>query len=277
MGLHPQYVKRDDKWITIDEAGGWRYKHNENYYPNSKQVKIWKHYEAGIKAVRNFRNKTDCDLLIVGMGDMIDGDHHQTHQLTTRIEGEQMNAHVEIMTWTKEALNFDPSRDKLVYIEGTESHTRDNEEQLAQRLGAQQFSRGYCVPFLELTVHGKLCWFFHHGVASGYSYSSGNSLWGYLKKIYYDRKANNKPVPDLITTAHTHKADHQIFIHNGHEVHGIICPPLQEKTRFTNKIATAIVHETKLGLSPFVIYPNGFIQVLPPFLMEMPLGDKLIW
>lgn len=275
VGLHPYYIKQDDQWITIDQAGGYFYKNNNNFYPNSKQVRIWRHYETGVRAISNLRSKIDADLFIGMMGDAIDGDHHGTHQIVTRNPSEQMKAHVEIMQWTQDVLNWS-QYDKLAYIEGTECHTQDQEELIAERLKAERFKGGYSVPFLELTIHGKLIWFFHHGSAAGYSYNQGNGLWLFLKRIYFDRLADHKKPPDLVFTAHTHKYNFQVYKNGQDEVRGIIVPPLQEKTRFTNRLKTAIVHPTKLGFAPVVIYPDK-IEVLDPYLYEMPLGEALQW
>jgi hypothetical protein len=277
VGLHPNYVDRDGEWKTVDECGGWFYKNNPHYYLNSKQVKIWKHTENSIKMASALRQKIDADLLLINMGDIIDGDHHQTHQLTTKDEGQQAKTAREFMRWTKEQFDFQHGRDKLFIIEGTESHTRDNEETIAQDLNAEKFSDGAsCAPFLELDIQGKLFWFYHHGVSAGYSYTSGNGLYNYIKKIYIDRRMQEKRPPNFIMTGHTHKYDYQTYRHDGHEIHGMILPPLQEKTRFTNSLPTAIVHETKLGFAPVVV-DNGKINVLEPYLFNMGLGEKLVW
>ncbi len=276
-GLHPKYIKRGNEWVSLDEAGGWFYVNNPHYYLNSKQVRIWNHYETGVLSVARLRTVKDFDLLIIVMGDAIDGDHHATHQLTTKAEPEQMMAHVSIMEWTLEKLSFDRSRDKLVYIEGTETHTRDNEEIIGQMLSAEKFKDGAsCTPFLEMDIHGKLFWFYHHGVAAGYSYSQGAGLYNYIKQIYIDRKMNDKRAPDFIMTADKHKRDYQTYRHNDHEIHGLILPPMQDKTRFTNKLPRAIVHEARLGLPP-VLVENGFITVMTPHLLEMPLNEVLTW
>ncbi len=276
-GLHPNYVKRDNKWITVDEAGGWFYKNNPHYYLNSRQVRLWKHYERGINQVSEIRKQRDCDLLILIKGDAIDGNHHATHQITTPNEAEQMMAFVSMMQWTLETIGFEAGRDKLAMIEGTESHTRDNEEIIGQMLPAEKFSDGSsCTPFLEMDIQGNLFWFYHHGVSAGYSYNRGQALINYIKRIYADRRLHQKRPPNFVMTADKHDREHQVYEHNGHEIHGLILPPFQDKTRFTNKLPNAIVNTTKVGFSP-VMVENGKIEVLPPFLTETPLGESLVW
>lgn len=277
VGLHPNYVKKNGEWITVDEAGGWYYKNNPNYYLNSKQIRIWRHFENAVNWISEMRKQKDFDMLIMLMGDVIDGNHHQTHQITTPNEAEQALAFVEIMKWVNERVNFTAGQDKLIVIEGTESHTRDNEEVIAQMLPAEKFKGGdSCIPFLEIEIQGKLCWFYHHGVQAGYSWTAGQSLYNYLRKIYVDRRMNVLRPPDLIVTADKHKTDYQVYRHNGHELHGVILPPFQDKTRFTNRLPTAITAGTKIGISP-IWMEGGKITVLNPYLTEMPIGEVLTW
>lgn len=276
-GLHPYYVKRDNEWITLDEAGGYYYSNNPHYYLNSKQVRIWKHFERGVREAARLRAAKDCDLLIVVMGDANDGDHHGTHQLTTKSTPEQILAHVQIMLWVKEQFQFQGGRDKLIYIEGTEVHTQNDEEVIAQFLAAEKFPGGSsCIPFLELDVQDNLLWLYHHGKPAGFSYTRGNGLYAYVKKIYIHRRMNQLRPPNLVMTAHTHDHEHQVYIHNRHEIHGIICPPFQEKTRFTNRLPEIMPSPTRIGFSPVVI-EDGKINVLPAYLAEMPLNEVLKW
>ncbi len=277
-GLHPNYIERDGSYLSVDEAGGWFYKNRpENYYLNAKQVRMWRHYEKGIRALAKLRKEKDCDLLIVYMGDVIDGDHHATHQLVTHNESEQMLAFTKLAIWTNEVMGFVPGQDKLVVLEGTEAHTRDNEEVIGQWLAAEKFSDGAsCIPFLEIDVHGNLFWFYHHGVAAGYSYTKGSGLYNYLRKIYIDRRMNEKRPPNFIITADKHSYDYQMYKHNDHMLQGIICPPFQDKTRFTNKLPGVIASPTKVGFAP-LLAENGKVYPLDPYLLEMPLNEVLVW
>lgn len=275
-GLHPNYIKKNNEWVSLTEAGGWFYKNNENYYLNSKQVRIWKNYEAGVSALAQIRKQKDCDMLLIVMGDAIDGDHHQTHEVTTKNENEQAKAFNHLMKWTLEKVDFQAGRDRLVFIEGTEAHTRDNEETIAQDLNAEKFGRHSCIPFLELNIQDNVFWFYHHGTQAGYSYNRGSGLYNYLKRIYTDRRMNQKRPPNFVMTADKHDREHQTYRHNLHDLHGLILPPFQDKTRFVNKLPNAIVNTTKIGFSP-VMVDNGKIDVLPPFLTEMPLNEVLTW
>lgn len=277
-GLHPNYVKREGgAWVTVDEAGGWFYKNNPHYHLNSKQVRMWRHYESGILTLAELRKRRNAEILLLIMGDAIDGDHHNTHQLTTKNEGEQMLAFVRMMEWTIEKLDFTPGTDRLVILEGTESHTRDNEEVIAQFLPAEKFEGGAsCASFLEADLQGNLCWFYHHGVQAGYSFVTGTTLYNYLRKIYIDQRMNQKRPPNLIVTADKHKTDRQTYRHNGHELSGVILPPFQDKTRFTYKLPYAVMESPRVGFSPLVI-ENGKIEILAPDMAEMPRGEVLTW
>lgn len=276
-GLHPNYVKRGGEWITIDEAGGWYYKNNPHYYLNSKQLRMWRHYENGILSLAKLRAQRRADIRLLIMGDAIDGDHHNTFQLTTKDEGAQTEAFIQMMLWTLEKLDFSPGRDKLAVLEGTESHTRDNEELIGQKLPAEKFPGGAsCAEFLEVDLQGNLCWFYHHGVQANYSFLTGTTLYNYLRKIYVNERMSQKHPPNLIMTADKHKIDRQVYQHNGHELHGVILPPFQDKTRFTNKLPHAVVTHTQVGFSPAII-ENGKIELLTPYLAEMPRGEVLTW
>jgi hypothetical protein len=57
---------------------------------------------------------------------------------------------------------------------------------------------------------------------------------------------------------------------------GLVLPPFQDKTRFVNKLPNAIVNTTKVGFSP-VMVENGKVEVLTPYLTEMPLNEVLVW
>ena len=238
---------------------------------------MWNHFEKAINQVKVIREKKDCDLFVMVMGDANDGDHHQTHQLTTRNESEQMMAFCKMMEWTLETIGFEVGRDKLAILEGTESHTRDNEEVIGQMLPAEKFSDGAsCSPFLEMDIQDNLFWFYHHGVHAGYSYNRGSGLYNYLKRIYTDRRMNNKRPPNFVMTADKHDREHQTYRHNGHTLDGLVLPPFQDKTRFVNKLPNAIVNTTKIGFSP-VMVENGKVEVLTPYLTEMPLNEVLVW
>jgi hypothetical protein len=275
-GLHPNYIRDGKNWVSVDEHGGWYYKNNENYYLNSKQKRIWNHFETGINQAAKVREAKKCRILFMVMGDAIDGDHHQTHELVTRNENEQAKTFNQLMLWTFEKIGFEYGRDKLVFIEGTESHTRDNEETIAQDLSAEKFGKSSCIPFLEVDIQDNLFWFYHHGVHAGYSYNRGSGLYNYLKRIYTDRRMNNKRPPNFVMTADKHDREHQTYRHNGHTLDGLVLPPFQDKTRFVNKLPNAIVNTTKVGFSP-VMVENGKVEVLTPYLTEMPLNEVLVW
>lgn len=101
--------------------GFWQFKHTR-YTPSGKQCDLANHWdECADKTATARQGKR---LIIVGMGDMIDGSHHHTLQLATHNVDEQKDVHVWLMQRFMNCVGFDRSRgDKFYVLSGTEVHT----------------------------------------------------------------------------------------------------------------------------------------------------------
>ncbi len=271
--MHPQY-KRDGKsgkWVDTDVSGGWYYKHNPAYYPNGQQKSIFRHFEKSLELEAERRR--DKDLILILNGDLIDGNHHGTHQLTTRIISEQVKACAELIEYAKEKLKYKKGSDNIYVITGTETHVGDEEQNIAERIGANEYGiNRYDTDFLQLYMGDYLMWIYHHGTTSGEAPGRGNALRNRLRKIYYDCLEEGRRYPNLVVTSHTHDADHVTFESRFNKIDGIILPSLQGKTRYANgKIPTAV---NKIGIWG-MDFIDGKMNIEPPFLMEQPLGDTV--
>lgn len=269
--LHPN-VRKDKrgKWQPLTDMGGWHYKNNPHFYLTSKQVDIWNHFEKCLDYVAE--NRTGR-LFVLHMGDATDGDHHHTNQLVTHSVTEQKNTHIELMQYALQRMKFDRG-DMLAYLEGTESHVGDEEEDIARQLNAYQYPDGsYCAPFLEMNMNGALVWAYHHGVAAGDYPTRGEALTRALKKIYYQCKMRGARPPDLVLSAHTHDPVYSTYTQDYHTMHGVILPSFQDKTRFANgKVPLSV---NKIGLQHIKIGVNGEIKVNKPLLMESERGEVI--
>lgn len=211
----------------------------------------WIRLMGEVKAARK-----DKRLIIVNLGDAIDGRHHDTTQLTLFKEKDQADAHVELMGQFMDAVQFSKrSGDELYYVKGTETHVKDNENDMAKALGAVEigeFNTGdgtkplYISEILHLNINGLNNAFFHHGKSRGSGPNEGNALRNFLRDIRDEREKEGLPLIDVLWSGDTHA--HTIATHerrqpngNYHVFYGIICPSFQSKTRYAyKKVAMAI-------------------------------------
>lgn len=269
--LFPLLKKVNGQYVSIDDLGGWQYKDNPHYYPNSKQRKIWYHLEKTLDYAAEKRQGTK--LLLLNMGDSIDGDHHNNTQNTTRNPIEQIDTHVELMQYIKTRLDWQAG-DTLAYVRGTKSHVETFEEKIAEELGAYQYNSGeYTSDFLELHLNGVKTWAYHHGLSAGDYPNKGNALHNQLKRIYYKCQAERITPPGLVLSAHTHDPWKDVFSSDWFDMTGIILPSWQDKTRYANdKMPLAI---NKIGMQLITIDDNGNINAPFPLLLTSPLGDMI--
>lgn len=244
-----------------------QFKHT-NHSPTPKQKQLYRHFDACAKAVAKLRQGKR--LIVVHDGDAIEGVHHDSSQNVTRNKAEQCKIHIELMDHFLQTVNYG-KRDTLYYVSGTETHVGDDEEGIGADLGAQETPEGgYVHDHLELDVNGALLWFAHHGSKRGAGANEGNGLRNFLRDVYFDCLKRRTIPPDCIITGHTHTPTWNTYIvrepTSFREVHGIICPSWQMKTRYAYKIAPVEVNE--IGMVALCIGADGRIDKPKFYLME---------
>ena len=234
-----------------------QFKHT-NHTPLSEQVQMWEHFERCADEIKEARKGKD--LIVVHLGDAVDGVHHNTLQIYTRMINEQAAVHEELMSHFKKVVGFKPS-DKLYYVTGTECHVEDIEDLIGLHLGAEHNGNVHAFDELKITVNGRRLWFVHHGPSSGKGANRGNGLRMWLKNHFYDAVHECEPPPHYIVTGHTHDPDWNEYIgrYKGEyfKVQGLICPSWQKKTRYGYKKAP--IKMTKVGLQYFTVTKDGNI------------------
>ena len=234
------------------------FKHG-NHTPNSTQVEIFKHWMKCAESVAVDRKGKD--MIIVVDGDSVDGNHHNTPQLTTILPNEQINIHIELMKAFMNTAKWNDKTDKIYYVTGTEAHVEDNEDIIGLRMKAEPNGNVHAWDELQLIVNGKHIWFAHQGTSAGRGANQGNALRNWLKDIFTECVQEGNTPPDFIVTGHSHKPYYTPYCGrlNGdyHLVHGMICPSWQSKTRFGYKVAA--LQKNKIGMQWFTVTKDGHI------------------
>lgn len=238
--------------------------------PNRKQEEIYPTFIrfAGEVAVARKAKR----LIVVNLGDAIDGFHHGSMQESLFKEKDQCAAHVILMTEFLSRAGFNKTEgDELYYVRGTEVHVKESEHDIAKELGAVRAgSKQYVHEVLTLNINGVQNVFAHHGKHRGSGQNEGNSLRNFLRDIRSDLEKDGLPQIDVLWSGHTH--GHTFNSHiarkkNGefHQMYGVICPSWQAKTRYAlGKVPMAVNSVggvyVRIGADGHFGYPRFVVQ-----------------
>ena len=237
-----------------------------NRTPNLLQKKLYNfHQEVSQKIGIARKNKR---LIVVKLGDAIDGLHHDTKELITQYLSEQSDINRELTERSLEVMEFS-KKDRLYWVAGTPVHVGEDEEKLARDFKGSTipYSRARAVwPSLNMNINGVECLFFHHGASVGRGANKGNGLRNRLKNIRYDYQDASETPPELVVTADKHQMDYQSLTNDGKIImRGIISPAWQVKTDFTYKINAEAL--SKVGSVVIEITAEG--EVKEPVFLTM--------
>lgn len=237
----------------------WQGEH-QNHTPDKRQQRIFEHFDFCTKETARMRKNKR--LIVVHDGDAIEGWHHNSHEICVMNTEEQKELHIELMDGFLRKTKYNKKGgDQLYYVRGTEVHTEDKENKIAQDLGAEKQGRLFVGDFLELLINGRRIWFLHHGKNRGKGANEGNALRNWLRDVYFDCQKRGVHPPDIVITGHTHTPTYNTFIMRRidgyHTIHGVICPSWQEKTRYAWKVAPIDTNE--IGSVLITIKADGTI------------------
>jgi hypothetical protein len=202
--------------------------------PNAKQQEIFPvfvRFAAEVAAARK-----DKRLILVMLGDAVDGLHHDSKQESLFKEKDQNAAHIQLMQDFMKRVGWRKG-DELYYVRGTEVHVKESEQEIGKELGAVKAgSKAYVHEILSLNINGMQHTFAHHGKDRGAGANEGNALRNYMRDIRIDREKEGLPRIDCLWSGHTHGHTYQSHIAragaNFHVFHAVICPSWQAKTRY---------------------------------------------
>ena len=240
-----------------------RFKNGGSHTPNGKQELIYAQFQKMMDEVKKAREGKR--VILVNDGDAIEGLHHTSMDVCIRDVEEQAALHTELMNVFMRGIKWQRG-DLLYYVRGTETHTTEKEQTMAEQVGAVQHPDGaYVADHLELSINGRLAWFVHEGAKAGKGANEGNGLRNWLRDIYYDALKDGISPPDAVYSGHVHKHTHQIYVAmdkgQPRPIHGTILPSWQAKTRFGYKVAS--IDKNSLGGMMQLYTASGDIR--PPY------------
>lgn len=201
MGLNPQ------DWLSFD---GRIITHN------ALQEIIYAQWLEDWQRVAELRlqSTTWPRLIVIHVGDAVDGDHHETTELVTARVDEQERMHVKVMGDALELAGFDTTKgDELNYIAGSEAHTGEgasSEERIVRMLLGDNATGGTRVHrVLRRKINNVLIRATHHGPAvGGKIYNRSNPLRSHLTSEYYNWLECGEIIPRFYLCGHRHQFAH---------------------------------------------------------------------
>jgi len=182
--------------------------------PSALQKKIYKQWAEVLERVAVMRQDADR-LVVVNMGDAVEGDHHHTLEVVSGYLNDHQKIHLDLMHQCKEITQYDT----LYYVNGTEVHAGEDEDDIAEKLKAVLYAPGNAThPILKKTIYKHLIFAAHHGPGAGKGWNRGNALRNKIKALDYDLRINNERVPEIVVYAHRHEHRHEQVDINGRKI-----------------------------------------------------------
>lgn len=239
----------------------WHGTNNNTHFPRAAQIKIRERFELFADQINIARQGKRVKL--IHNGDAIDGDHHNSNDVCTTNSLEQADIHVELMIEFQRRIGWQAG-DEMYYTRGTQTHVNDFEEYIGKQLNAVPNGDFYVHDLLKLETNGVVSWFVHHGPGAGNGGNEGNALRNWLKTIYLNALKDGDTVPDIVYTGHVHNPTYAPlgirlpgFVFKN--MHGIICPSWQTKTKYA--LMKAPISKNRIGGVLHEIKADGTIAV----------------
>lgn len=239
----------------------WEGAKGNTHYATSTQVIIRKQWEEFATLVASARNGRK--VILVHNGDSLDGDHHHSGDVCTTNVMDQADIHVELIAEFQKLIKWQAG-DELYYTRGTQTHVNEMENYIGRETNAVMCGDFYVHNLLKLPVNGVSVWYVHHGPGAGAGANEGNQVRSWLRNIHIDADKDGSPTPDIIYTGHVHNPTYSTYTYrkdgmNFRNMHGIICPSWQAKTRYA--LMRAPVSVNKIGGVMQEIKADGLIGV----------------
>lgn len=233
--------------------------------PNELQEIILAHWCTCWANVAKLRK--GARLVIVVLGDVIEGLHHETTEITTsRIDTQEAMAIAVIESALKIA-KFSNRHDAIRFVNGTSAHDGIGSaslERVARNVLARDANDGTpsSTNILRLNVNG-VRFDVTHKPGSGpgsRAHTLGNAFHGWLRSLYFSALEEGQPPPRYVLTAHHHNyLRRDVHATRGHvALTGIICPSWKVKDEYVYRVAPFAL--SSIGMLAFDVQPDGAVQ-----------------
>jgi hypothetical protein len=217
-------------WFPLHDGGG--------YEPGATQKLIWKVWEAGWDKVA--KERKGRRLIIVHVGDAVEGIHHATTQLISSRVDEHEKIHVDAMKWAMQKAKFGKD-DALYYISGTEEHAGNgsrSEETIADKMdGVVKMNNNRATwDVIRKSINGVGFDISHHGASIGNTpLTEENGLTQKMKALYFDSLNYKQEIPRYWIRAHLHRFVYSRYVGAQGSIEGFVLPSFQMKTGYVYK------------------------------------------
>jgi len=224
---------------------GYRLKTGGIYGLNPFQEVLWESYLTCLSWLDDSLPKDSPTLLVVN-GDVVDGNHHGNMDL---VSGNEFD-HIDI---AEQVLDPLISRfDKVIFLRGTECHTKDMEDQIAKAFGSKVIANPengkLSYDKLRMKTHGTFGIWRHHISTVSTPWSKANALSKHLALEQVEAARLGHDIPKYIVASHRHEPGRYIDATGA----CIVLHPWQGSTRYAHKVvphANCVVGVTLLDWS----------------------------
>lgn len=181
--------------------------HEGNVFtPNELQVQIRGHWVACWQHVKQVRKGKK--LIVVSVGDLIEGNHHETTQLITQRIDTQEQMAVAVLEEAMKLAGFRRG-DQIRFVTGTPAHDGNglqSVERIARSILDTDQDGRVSYDRLRFRAGGHLFDVAHQPGSGpgGRAWVYGNSFQAWLKSLYYESLETGQPVPNYVIRAHYH-------------------------------------------------------------------------
>ena len=181
--------------------------HDGNVFtPNDLQIQIRAHWVDCWQHVRQVRK--GARLIIVPVGDLVEGNHHETTQLITQRIDTQEEMAVAVLEEGMKLAGFRRG-DIIRFVTGTPAHDGNglqSIERIARSILDTDQDGRVSYDRLRFMVRGQLFDVAHQPGSGpgGRAWLYGNSFQAWLKSLYYESLETGQPVPNYVIRAHYH-------------------------------------------------------------------------
>jgi hypothetical protein len=183
--------------ITLDDGGTYR--------ASKAQLWLWQCWLDYWQTVARLQAVLNGTLYAISVGDLVDGDHHDTPQIITRNESDQ---HKITVAGLKPMLDLNPKY--LFFVRGTEAHVGKSgkwEEMVARDLGAVEDTETGTASWwwLPMEIEGVTFDIAHHGRLGGRPWTEAGGTINLAAEIIIDYVEDGQMPPKVVLRADRHK------------------------------------------------------------------------